>query len=222
MSKTLTEQKVLKKLGIPDFRHMTKDKVVRFASMLPKMNPEVAKKALEQFPEFAASTKEIVSYDFYGGNLAGIQEKLPYLKDLGISVIYLNPIFESASNHHYDTGDYHKVDPILGTNEELKELCAKAKEMGIRIMLDGVFSHTGDDSRYFNKYGHYDTVGAYQSKDSPYYEWYCFNKYPESYESWWGFSTLPNVKEETPSYMNFIINDEDSVLKYWMKQGISG
>ena len=167
-------------------------------------------------------TKEIVSYDFYGGNLAGIQEKLPYLKDLGISVIYLNPIFESASNHHYDTGDYHKVDPILGTNEELKELCAKAKEMGIRIMLDGVFSHTGDDSRYFNKYGHYDTVGAYQSKDSPYYEWYCFNKYPESYESWWGFSTLPNVKEETPSYMNFIINDEDSVLKYWMKQGISG
>lgn len=167
-------------------------------------------------------TKEIISYDFFGGNLAGIQEKLPYLKDLGISVIYLNPIFESASNHHYDTGDYHKVDPILGTNEDLKKLCEEAKKLGIRIMLDGVFSHTGDDSRYFNKYGHYDTVGAYQSKESPYYEWYCFNNYPNGYESWWGFSTLPNVKEETPSYMNFIINDEDSVLKYWMKQGISG
>ena len=167
-------------------------------------------------------TKEIISYDFFVGNLAGIQEKLPYLKDLGISVIYLNPIFESASNHHYDTGDYHKVDPILGTNEDLKKLCEEAKKLGIRIMLDGVFSHTGDDSRYFNKYGHYDTVGAYQSKESPYYEWYCFNNYPNGYESWWGFSTLPNVKEETPSYMNFIINDEDSVLKYWMKQGISG
>lgn len=167
-------------------------------------------------------TKEIISYDFFGGNLAGIQEKLPYLKDLGISVIYLNPIFESASNHHYDTGDYHKVDPILGTNEDLKKLCEEAKKLGIRIMLDGVFSHTGDDSRYFNKYGHYDTVGAYQSQESPYYEWYCFNNYPESYESWWGFSTLPNVKEETPSYMDFIINDENSVLKYWMKQGISG
>ena len=167
-------------------------------------------------------TREIVAYDFFGGNLAGIREKLGYLKDLGISVIYLNPIFESASNHHYDTGDYHKVDPILGTNEELKQLCADAKKMGIRIMLDGVFSHTGDDSRYFNKYGNYDTLGAYQSKESPYYDWYCFNNYPNGYESWWGFSTLPNVKEENPSYMKFIIENEDSVLKYWMKQGICG
>ena len=89
-------------------------------------------------------------------------------------------------------------------------------------MLDGVFSHTGDDSRYFNKYGNYDTLGAYQSKESPYYDWYCFNNYPNGYESWWGFSTLPNVKEENPSYMKFIIENEDSVLKYWMKQGICG
>lgn len=167
-------------------------------------------------------TREIVAYDFFGGNLAGIREKLGYLKDLGISVIYLNPIFESASNHHYDTGDYHKVDPILGTNDDLKQLCADAKKMGIRIMLDGVFSHTGEDSRYFNKYGHYDTLGAYQSKESPYYDWYCFNNYPDGYESWWGFNNLPNVKEESPSYMKFIIENENSVLKYWMKQGISG
>lgn len=167
-------------------------------------------------------TREIVAYDFFGGNLAGIREKLGYLKELGISVIYLNPIFESASNHHYDTGDYHKVDPILGTNDDLKQLCADAKKMGIRIMLDGVFSHTGEDSRYFNKYGHYDTLGAYQSKESPYYDWYCFNNYPDGYESWWGFNNLPNVKEESPSYMKFIIENENSVLKYWMKQGISG
>lgn len=167
-------------------------------------------------------TKEIISYDFYGGNIQGIIAKLPYLKKLGISVIYLNPIFEAASNHRYDTGDYKKVDPILGEEKDLKELCDKAREMGMRVMLDGVFSHTGSDSAYFNRYGHYDTVGAYQSKDSPYYSWYNFREFPNNYESWWGFDTLPNVWEETPSYMDFIINDEDSVIHHWLKCGISG
>lgn len=167
-------------------------------------------------------TKEIVNYDFYGGNLQGIKAKLPYLKDLGISVIYLNPIFEAASNHRYDTGDYKKVDPILGTEEDFKDLCDTAREMGIRIMLDGVFSHTGDDSIYFNRYGHYDSLGAYQSKDSKYYSWYNFREYPNNYESWWGFHTLPNVWEESPSYMDFIIEDKDSVLHHWLKCGISG
>ena len=167
-------------------------------------------------------TKEIVAYDFFGGNLRGIEEKLSYLKELGISVIYLNPVFESPSNHHYDTGDYHKIDPILGTNEDFHELCAKAREMGIHIFIDGVFSHTGSDSRYFNREGSYDTVGAFQSVESPYYEWYNFHKYPYEYDSWWGFSTLPNVSETTPSYMDFIIHDENSVLHHWMKQGISG
>jgi 4-alpha-glucanotransferase len=167
-------------------------------------------------------TKEIVAYDFFGGNLAGIQEKLSYLKELGISVIYLNPIFESPSNHHYDTGDYHKIDPILGTNEDFIELCSEAKKAGIRIILDGVFSHTGSDSRYFNREGNYDSVGAFQSMKSQYYEWYSFHKYPYEYDSWWGFYTLPNVKETTASYLDFIINNDKSVLKYWMGAGISG
>lgn len=167
-------------------------------------------------------TKEIVAYDFFGGNLAGIMEKLPYLKSLGISVIYLNPIFESVSNHRYDTGDYHKVDPMLGTNEEFATLCRTAREMGIRIIIDGVFSHTGSDSKYFNRENHYRQIGAFQSVASPYYEWYDFKRYPYEYESWWGFETLPNVKETTPSYMDFIINKEGSVLKYWLKQGVSG
>ena len=167
-------------------------------------------------------TKEIVAYDFFGGNLRGIKEKLPYLKDFGISVIYLNPVFESESNHHYDTGDYHKIDPILGTEEEFRDLCATARRMGIRIIIDGVFSHTGSNSVYFNREGAYPSVGAYQSQDSPYYEWYNFRKYPDEYDSWWNFSTLPNVKETTPSYMDFIISDEDSVLHHWMKAGISG
>ena len=165
---------------------------------------------------------EIIAYDFFGGNFAGIREKLHYLKDLGISVVYLNPIFESASNHHYDTGNYMKTDPILGTNEEFAQLCAEGKKMGIRFILDGVFSHTGEDSIYFNKYGNYDSVGACQSKDSPYYSWYSFIDYPDKYESWWGFTNLPNVREETPAYMDYIIHKEDSVLHYWNKQGISG
>ena len=167
-------------------------------------------------------TKEIVAYDFFGGNLSGIKAKLAYLKDIGISVIYLNPIFQSLSNHRYDTGDYHKVDPMLGTNEDMAMLCEEAKKQGIRIILDGVFSHTGSDSKYFNRYGNYDSVGAYQSTSSPYYDWYDFTNYPEEYHSWWGFHSLPNVKETTKSYMDFIINNEDSVLKYWLKQGVSG
>ena len=167
-------------------------------------------------------TKEIVAYDFFGGNLAGIREKLSYLKVLGISVVYLNPVFEAESNHRYDTGDYHKIDPMLGTNEELKTLCEEGKKLGIRFILDGVFSHTGSNSIYFNRAGRYKSIGAFQSQDSPYYEWYNFRKHPYEYESWWGFSTLPDVKETTPSYMKFIIYDDDSVQHQWMKAGISG
>ncbi|WP_196594392.1 4-alpha-glucanotransferase [Pectinatus sottacetonis] len=167
-------------------------------------------------------TKEIISYDFFGGNIAGIMEKLSYLKELGISVIYLNPVFESASNHHYDTGNYHKIDPILGTNEDFTALCAKAKQMGIHIIIDGVFSHTGSDSIYFNRYNNYNSIGAFQSTHSPYYDWYTFRNYPYEYDSWWGFDTLPNVNETTDSYMNFIITSENSVLKHWMNSGISG
>lgn len=167
-------------------------------------------------------TKEIVAYDFFGGNFAGIIEKLSYLKELGIGVVYFNPIFEAESNHRYDTGDYHKVDPLLGTNEIFAKLCSEADKIGIKIIIDGVFSHTGSNSKYFNREGNYDNLGAFQSVESPYYEWYDFKSYPYEYESWWGFNTLPNVKETTPAYMDYIINQEDSVLKYWLKQGISG
>ena len=167
-------------------------------------------------------TKEIVAYDFFGGNLRGIESKLPYLKELGIDTIYLNPVFESESNHHYDTGDYLKIDPILGTNEDFQHLIAATKKLNMHVILDGVFSHTGSNSRYFNRQGQYDSVGAYQSKDSPYYEWYNFRNFPNDYESWWNFDTLPDVKETTPSYMDFIIRGKDSVLHHWLKEGISG
>lgn len=167
-------------------------------------------------------TGKTVCYDIFGGNLLGVIKKLPYLKELGISVIYLNPIFEAASNHKYDTGDYKKIDPMFGDNELFKELCAKAKEMGIYIILDGVFSHTGSDSIYFNREGNYPSLGAYQSKDSPYYSWYRFIDFPKEYDCWWGIDTLPNVNEMEPSYQEFIITGTDSVIKYWMKQGAKG
>lgn len=167
-------------------------------------------------------TGKIITYDFFGGNLLGVIKKLPYLKELGINVIYFNPIFESPSNHKYDTSDYKKIDPMFGDNHLFNKLCAEAEKMGISIILDGVFSHTGSDSIYFNKEGSYPSLGAYQSKESPYYPWYRFYEYPEKYECWWGIDTLPNVNELEASYQNFIIHDEDSVLKYWMKMGVKG
>ena len=164
----------------------------------------------------------ILSYDFFGGNLAGVMAKLPYLKELGVGVIYFNPIFRAPSNHKYDTGDYKTIDPMFGTNELFRELCAKAKEMGMAVMLDGVFSHTGSDSLYFNREGTYPTVGAYQSQDSPYYSWYRFSHWPHQYESWWGIGTLPNVEELDESYQRFIIDGPDSVVRQWAALGAKG
>ncbi len=164
----------------------------------------------------------VVRWDFFGGNLIGVKEKLAYLKELGISTIYFNPIFQAASNHKYDTGDYHQIDEMFGDNQVFTDLVKEAEELGISIILDGVFSHTGDDSIYFNKYGSYNSTGAYQSKDSPYYNWYNFSNYPDEYESWWGVSDLPNVNELESSYQDFIINDGNSVVNYWMNLGVKG
>ena len=160
--------------------------------------------------------------DYFGGDLKGIEEKLPYIADLGVTCIYLNPIFESHSNHRYDTADYEKVDSLLGDENDLKSLCKKAKEKyGISIILDGVFSHTGCDSRYFNMYNHYNDVGAYNSKQSPYYSWYKFINWPDEYHSWWGIKLLPEVIEEDESYRNYICG-KNGILKKWLKCGIAG
>lgn len=159
--------------------------------------------------------------DFYGGNLKGIIEKLPYIKSLGASVIYLNPIFDAYSNHKYDTANYKEIDPMFGSEEDFKTLCAEAEKLGIRIILDGVFSHTGADSIYFNKYKTYGDGGAYHDVNSPYRSWY--NIQPDgSYDSWWGCSNIPNVNELEPSYLDYILRDDDSVIKKWLRLGASG
>lgn len=165
---------------------------------------------------------DIVRWDFYGGNLLGVKEKLKYIKSLGVSTIYFNPIFDSPSCHKYDTGDYEKIDTMFGDEEIFKELCSEAEELGMRIILDGVFSHTGSDSKYFNKFGNYDSLGAYQSLQSPYYRWYRFNDYPKLYEAWWGFSNMPNVDELNPSYLDYIIRNNNSIIEKWLKLGASG
>lgn len=158
--------------------------------------------------------------DYFGGDLRGIEEKLPYLRELGVSCLYLNPIFEADSNHRYNTADYLRIDPMLGTEADFARLCKKAEEQGIRIILDGVFSHTGADSRYFDKKGTYGR-GAYASKSSPYYPWYRFRHHPDSYECWWNFDTLPNVEETEPSYGAFI-HGEKGVISHWLEQGAYG
>ena len=160
--------------------------------------------------------------DFFGGNLKGITSKLDYLASLHVKTLYLNPIFEAASNHRYDTADYCAIDPLLGTEEDFAELCSEAEKRGIRVILDSVFNHTGDDSRYFNRAGYYETVGAYQSPNSPYYPWYGFSQWPEAYDGWWGIKTLPAVNENNPQYREFIITGERSVIRRWLRLGASG
>ncbi|MCL2255321.1 MAG: glycoside hydrolase family 13 protein [Firmicutes bacterium] len=168
------------------------------------------------------SEGKIVNNDLFGGNLRGVIKKLGHLKSMGVKAIYLNPIFEARSNHKYDTSNYRRVDSDFGTNEELQELIKKADKKGMKIILDGVFSHTGDDSIYFNKYGTYDTIGAYQSKDSAYASWYRFTDFENrKYESWWNFDTLPNVDENNPQFNEFI-NGPEGVIDFWTRMGLGG
>ena len=164
----------------------------------------------------------LLNQDYFGGDFAGIESKLPYLASLGVTVIYLNPIFEAHSNHRYNTANYLKPDPLLGTEEDFARLCARAKERGIRIILDGVFSHTGSDSIYFDREARYGSNGAYHNPNSPYRCWYDFSpQYRDGYRSWWGFDTLPEVNENEPSFRKFICG-EGGVIDHWMKLGASG
>ena len=165
---------------------------------------------------------KVLNNDFYGGNFKGITEKLDYIASLGVNLIYLNPISKSFSSHRYDTGDYKTPDPLLGTEEDFAELCRQAHSRGIRLILDGVYSHTGSNSPYFNREGQFDSVGAYNSTESPYYSWYTFYNWPDSYNSWWNFDTLPTVNKMDPAFINYIIEDEDSVVAHWLKLGADG
>ena len=174
-------------------------------------------------PDFLPDEQgEIRNRDFFGGDLPGITGKLDYLKGLGVTTVYLNPIFEAASNHRYNTADYLAIDPMLGKEEDFQTLCREAHKRGMRILLDGVFNHTGSVSRYFNADGSYPDVGAAQSVQSPYYNWYHFSRWPAEYDAWWGIKTLPAVEENHPDYREFIFGGRDSVVRHWLRCGADG
>lgn len=172
-------------------------------------------------PDFTPDAEGNWCGDFFGGNLNGIREKLPYLKSLGVGVIYCNPVFMAYSNHRYDTADYKRIDPMLGTEDDFRQLCESAHTLGIHIILDGVFSHTGSNSVYFDAKRIFGN-GAVSSPDSPYRSWYRFHSYPNEYECWWNMPTLPNVEELSESYVNYIIEDDDSVIAHWLRLGADG
>ncbi len=172
-------------------------------------------------PEYRPDENGEYNTEFFGGNLKGVIGKLDYLKELGVTYIYLNPIFQSPSSHRYDTSDYEKIDEALGSEKDFENLVSEARKRDMGIILDGVFSHTGADSKYFNRYGNYDSVGAYQSKESPYFSWYTFMHFPDLYKSWWGFETLPEVNETSPSYLEYMLG-EGGIISKWEQKGIAG
>ena len=164
----------------------------------------------------------VLNNDFYGGNFRGITEKMDYIASFGTTILYLNPISKSFSSHRYDTGDYKTPDPMLGTEEDFTALCDAAHERGIKVILDGVYSHTGSDSLYFDKNKTFGGMGAYNSKQSPYYSWFTFHRWPDSYNCWWNFDTLPTVKKMDPAFVEYIITGKDSVVEHWLKLGADG
>ncbi len=164
---------------------------------------------------------EVKNNEFFGGTLWGIAEKLPYLQSLGVTLLYLSPIFKAYSNHKYDTGDYETVDEGFGGDAALSHLIRRAEDYGIRIICDGVFNHTGDNSRYFNRYGTYEGPGAYNSKASPYYPWYRFRTYPDDYDCWWGVRILPALYSGNPDFRAYICGEE-GIIRKWMKMGVFG
>lgn len=180
-----------------------------------KLRPYWVHESRDELPVYLPNEHgEMLNNDFFGGNLNGIREKLPYLHGLGVEILYLNPIFMAFSNHRYDTYDYKRVDPMLGTEADFTALCEAAHVLGMKIVLDGVFSHVGSRSPYFQS--------AISNPDSPYRDWFQFKHYPDVYESWWGITTLPCVDKMNESYIRYIIEDEDSVLAHWLRLGADG
>lgn len=164
---------------------------------------------------------KITNSDYFGGDLPGITQKLDYLQSLGVTCLYCNPVFSAHSNHRYDTADYETIDPLLGTEEDFATLCREGRKRGIRVLLDGVFNHTGSDSRYFNREGRYGSGGAYRDRTSPFYEWYRFTRWPELYDSWWGFETLPAIRHDSDGFHRYIAG-ENGIVQKWMALGAAG
>lgn len=178
----------------------------------------------EDTPLYVKDEKgDVIRWDFFGGNIRGIIKKISYLKELGVNALYLNPIFSATTNHRYDTNDYLQIDSMLGTEEDFQELVHLLHSEKMHLILDGVFSHVGKDSRYFNISGQYGSdVGAAKNPNSRYIDWFKFTEYPVDYKSWWGIKDLPEVDKDNASFRNFIYGETDSVLAKWNQLGVDG
>ena len=168
--------------------------------------------------------------DFFGGDLAGIIDKLDYIKSLGANAIYMTPVFRAASNHKYDTGDYTQIDPAFGTNADFERLCAEAAKRGIRVIADTSLNHVGQDSPYFNRFGNFKPGGAFDNgkinPDSPYASWFTFDAKQtapdKQYKGWVGVLDLPEIDKASPAFRAFAYGNPDSVMKQWLDRGAAG
>lgn len=181
-------------------------------------------------PGTGDGSDEVYNNDFFGGDLAGIIEKLDYIKSLGANAIYMTPVFRAPSNHKYDTADYKSIDPAFGSNDDFVRLCAEAAKRGIRVIPDTSLNHVGADSPYFNRYGNYPSGGAFDNGKvnpaSPYYGWFKFK--PEEsdpdkqYQGWVGVASLPEIDKSNPSFRAYAFGDKDSVTRLWLQRGAAG
>ena len=164
---------------------------------------------------------EMENNSFFGGDLYGVTEKLRYLYDLGTDIIYMSPIFEAYSNHRYDVGDFMRIDASIGGDGAFAELCERAHSLGMRVIIDGVFNHTGNRSVYFNQFKKYGEGGAYNDPDSEYRDWYYFKEWPDDYECWWGVKALPKLDQDNPAVFDLICG-EHGVIKKYLRRGADG
>ncbi len=192
----------------------------------------------------AACTEGPKGRDYFGGDLQGVDAKLAYLQRLGITIIYFNPVFESGSNHGYDTRDYLSISRYFGSNSYFQNtLVPDAAARGIKIILDGVFNHLSSDSPFFDRYGHYTSVGACESPSSPYRSWFAFTPVAAgtgpcagddgtaggaTYNGWAGFDSIPEIRKKDPTNpalpyapvaQYFYANPTSSVAGYWLNPG---
>lgn len=161
--------------------------------------------------------------DFYGGDLKGIIQKLDYIKSLGVSILYLSPVVYSQSTHRYDASDFEQIDPYAGNSEDLTLLCNEAHKRGMKVILDAVFNHTGSDSKYFNQYNNFETLGAYQSLDSPYLPFYKYTIRDNKpiFEYWWGMENLPVCNGNSKEWQDYITG-QGGIIDIWFSLGIDG
>ncbi|KAJ3280643.1 hypothetical protein HK104_000524, partial [Borealophlyctis nickersoniae] len=196
---------------------------------------EIPEGACQRWKEGCGSSSPAPSFsrDWYGGDLDGVVAKLPYLKALGVDIIWFNPIFDAASNHLYDTRDYMAVHPYFGGMPAWTRLQSAATRVGIKLVLDGVFNHVSSDSSYFDKFGHYNSTGACESVESPYRSWFMFNEGgvgsnapcagpngPNTmfYHSFFGYDTLPTLNKSDPGVRDLVF----APAKAWLKRGAKG